>query len=942
MFWGARVRKLGSFCFPLFVAFLIVSVLLAGCGGRGAGSSSGITGSTGGGGVPQQQQQTNATAFFHVDVKTGNVSVTRLTGTTLAPAIFQGNSIGFTTSTLIDQTGDVGRKALSVSLVNHSGETIGVNPNSDTTGLKVIFSPITSLSAGTLPPLKGYTTVESLVPAYSFSGPVGVAVGKGGAVYVADDGANKIIKVSGHTATVFAGNGTAASVDGGGTSASFNHPFGIAYNSVDGSLIVTDDGGNKVRRITSTGRVTTIAGTGAAGGTNGAANTATFESLEGVAVDNSGNIYVCDGSCRIRLISLIGADPSQSTSYTVTTFAGGSVGHQDGLGTSASFDAPLGVACDSAGNVYVADTGNNLIRFIQPTGEVSTIAGSLARAEKDGIGIQAELSGPAGLAVSGNALYVADYDGLSVRQVTLLQGASPSSASSWAVQTLAGDNGSGNVNGSGSVARFNGPLGLAANGSQILVGGYADKAVREVIPDTGYFPIGTANSTGSNTAPVDPVELENATGVIPNNGGAYISYSGSLTPGASSTAQSWLFSVPNGVTAFEFTVSVEADTELYAAVEAAVGGGSPQNQVRTLAGSGSSGFETGSGSIAGLSSPCGCAVDAAGVTYVVDQNYSCVLRIDTAGNVTLLAGVPEPIGGASKDGTGLTAVFNSPSCCAVNPTGTEVFVGDQFVLRVCILSPGTDPTNPANWTTGTVAGSAGNYGDTNGLNGSGATFNFIYGLAYAPGGIVYLSEAGPGPNHDIRYVDFVGGNATVSSNYQVGTLAGSTQGDLDAQGTSAQFNGPTGLAVDLAGNVYVADTGNNRIRKITPSGSVSTLAGGPSGVNENPGYQDGSASTARFNQPNFCAVDGAGYVYVTDRLNTFVRRVSPAGNVETVAGVYDTLGNKDGAGNTATFNNLNGIAVTPSGNLVVADGSNNNMRLIERVLTSGATTPSRK
>ena len=158
-------------------------------------------------------------------------------------------------------------------------------------------------------------------------------------------------------------------------------------------------------------------------------------------------------------------------------------------------------------------------------------------------------------------------------------------------------------------------------------------------------------------------------------------------------------------------------------------------------------------------------------------------------------------------------------------------------------------------------------------------------------------------NHSIRKITTSG---------VVSTLAGSTYGYTDGTGTSAQFNSPIGVAVDGAGNVYVADENNHRIRKITTSGVVSTLAGSTSG------YTDGTGTSAQFNYPNGVAVDGAGNVYVADLVNHRIRKITASGVVSTLAG--SASGYTDGTGTSAQFSYPTGVAVDGAGNVYVADG----------------------
>ena len=202
-------------------------------------------------------------------------------------------------------------------------------------------------------------------------------------------------------------------------------------------------------------------------------------------------------------------------------------------------------------------------------------------------------------------------------------------------------------------------------------------------------------------------------------------------------------------------------------------------------------------------------------------------------------------------------------------------------------------------TVSTLAGST--YGYTDGT-GTSAQFNNPIGVAVDGAGNVYVADR---YNHRIRKITTSG---------VVSTLAGSgTSGYADGTGTSAQFSNPTGVAVDGAGNVYVADQVNHRIRKITTSGVVSTLAG--SGTS---GYTDGTGTSAQFNYPTGVAVDGAGNVYVADQGNHRIRKITTSGVVSTLAG-SGTSGYTDGTGTSAKFSYPTGVAVDGAGNVYVAD-----------------------
>lgn len=212
-----------------------------------------------------------------------------------------------------------------------------------------------------------------------------------------------------------------------------------------------------------------------------------------------------------------------------------------------------------------------------------------------------------------------------------------------------------------------------------------------------------------------------------------------------------------------------------------------------------------------------------------------------------------------------------------------------------------------------LAGAAGTPGTTNGIGGN-ARFNAPVGIALDSAGVRYVADTA---NHTIR---------KIAAGGAVSTFAGGAgvPGSIDASTTAARFNSPTGIAVDGAKNVYVADTGNHIIRKITAAGVVTTLAGSP-GLS---GSTDALGSAARFKAPAGLAVDASGNVFVCDAGNHIIRKVTPAGSVTTVAGSTGLSGTTNANGSSARFNSPNGITVDASGNLHVADSGNHAIRRI--------------
>lgn len=290
-----------------------------------------------------------------------------------------------------------------------------------------------------------------------------------------------------------------------------------------------------------------------------------------------------------------------------------------------------------------------------------------------------------------------------------------------------------------------------------------------------------------------------------------------------------------------------------------------------------------------LSSPYHLTVDAAGTIYVADNGNSVIRKI-SGGVVTTFAGGVR----GNADGLGIKARFGSPTGVALDDGG-NLYVTDGTNRNIRKIAPDGQVT--------TVAGN-GDYGHANGSVYT-ASFTSPSGIAVDKARNLYIADY---YDNRIRKITPAG---------EVSTFAGSgSMGKADGQGEAASFSYPTGITIDAADNLYVADSAGNRIRKISPSGAVSTLAG--SGVFG--GRADGPAQTATFNQPIGIAIDNAGFIYISEMMNKLVRKLSPSGQVSTLAGggaSYKT----DGIGSVASFSSLTGIAVDNRGNLFVSDGT---------------------
>ncbi|HTZ20910.1 MAG TPA: protease pro-enzyme activation domain-containing protein, partial [Opitutaceae bacterium] len=335
--------------------------------------------------------------------------------------------------------------------------------------------------------------------------------------------------------------------------------------------------------------------------------------------------------------------------------------------------------------------------------------------------------------------------------------------------------------------------------------------------------------------------------------------------------------------------------------------------VTTLAGwPGQSASADGVGRMARFVYPGGVRLDQAGNAYVTDGGDNTVRKIAPDGTVTTVVGATGVAG--SADGPASTARLNGPGGVAVDGSG-NLYIADSANYTVRKLTAATGQVS-------TLAGIAGDRGTVDGT-GSAARFYDPQNIAVDAAGNLYVPD---GTGHTVRKVTPAG---------MVTTLAGSpgVSGSTDGVGSAARFNYPTGIIVDSTGNIYVADTNNNKIRKITPSGTVTTLAGTGTA-----GHSDGPGTSATLNHPAGVAVDVAGTVYVADKNNDTIRAITPAGVVSTVAGVAGQPEAGDGpnsltsgGGSTwpvAHFYRPADVAVDAAGVIYVADAYNSTVRRI--------------
>jgi len=324
-----------------------------------------------------------------------------------------------------------------------------------------------------------------------------------------------------------------------------------------------------------------------------------------------------------------------------------------------------------------------------------------------------------------------------------------------------------------------------------------------------------------------------------------------------------------------------------------------------IAGAGSPGTVDGTGNAAKFNQPYGIAIDSSGNLYVTDRSDQTVRKVTSGGVVTTIAGTAGLIG--TTNATGTAALFNVPTGIAVG-SGGDLYVCDTNNDTIRKITPAG--------VVSVFAGLAAEGGSLDGASGVGVLLA-PQGVAVDSSGNVYVADTG---NNSIRKVTSGGAITTLAGTAGTDTTdfvegAPSTAGSTDGTGAGAEFNQPVGIAVDSSGNLYVADTGNDTIRKVTSGGVVTTIAGSPGQT----GTADGTGSAARFKGPTGVAVDSNGNLYVADAGNSTIRKITPAGVVTTMAGLPANYAVVEGTGSAAIFDVPTGIAVDGNGNVFVTD-----------------------
>jgi uncharacterized protein (TIGR03437 family) len=642
----------------------------------------------------------------------------------------------------------------------------------------------------------------------------------------------------------------------------------------DPPRVATDTAGNfyfgslhSIFKVDNSRMMTRVAGTARAGltGDGGPAISAQLMTPNGMVVDAAGNIYVTEPAANIiRKISVSG---------TISTFAGTGVAGYNGDGGPAAaawFNRPFGLALDAAGNLYVADMGNNVIRRIAADGTVATVAGNSVQgyAGDGGPATSANLNGPEGVAVDATGtLYIADTFNHRIRAV------SPSGTmTTFAANGYPGFSGDGGP-AVGATLFLPTDVAVDQQGS-VYIADFGNSRIRKVTNGT----ISTIAGSGNDQQAVDgvpamSVRLSGPTGVAVDAAGTVYFAEGSIGSGS-------------GLTVGDFRVwRVTTDGMLMAAAG---------NGINSFSGDG------GAAAVAQVNTPAGMAYDTAGNLYVADSANHRVRKISPAGVITTVAGNVLP--GFSGDGGPATAAqLNTPTGVAVDLAG-NLFIADSVNNRIRKVFP--------NGTIGTVAGNgnAAFFGD--GGNALAAALHAPQGVAVDTGGNVYVADT---LDHRVRKIDGGGTITTVAGNDgslnlpaavaadAAGNLYIADRGDGKVRKLAANTGAltvvadggmaPRGAAADGLGNVYYADAGQNVVRKIATDGTVSTIVGSGACCYAGDG---GPATSARINQPWGVAVDPAGNVLLADAGNNAIRAATPGISTAFIGSVANGASNAVG------------------------------------------------
>ncbi|MGA3017764.1 MAG: hypothetical protein ABSF62_11640 [Bryobacteraceae bacterium] len=647
-----------------------------------------------------------------------------------------------------------------------------------------------------------------------------------GNIYFSDSGLAMVLKVATNgVISVVAGNGLSNGGGDGGLAvgASLGYPQGLAFDS-SGNLYIAERDASDVRKVDTNGIITTVVGMGGQGGFSGDGGPATkalIQGPSGIAVDRSGNLYIADyGNNRIRMVTASTGIITTIAGSNTTGFAG-----DGGPATKATFWFPTGIAVDSSGNVYVADTYNHVIRKINTTGIISTVAGSNQSgfAGDNGPATKAELAAPQGVTLdaSGN-LYIADTANERIRYVNL----------SGIITTIAGTGTTG-FSGDGSLATgatFGNPVAVALDASgAVYVADLNNGRVRRFVVGGNITTFaGTVTSVGDG-GPSIQSRLDRPT-----------------------------------------SAAADSSANLYIADPTAnrVRKVTPSGTITTVAGNGQAGFggDNGPSSAAILNSPNSVAVDSGGNAYIADAGNGRIRRVNaTTGIITTFAGGGSGTytgpGTGGDGGLATAASLNFPLQVAVDGAGNVYLVNAVYSSTTpnasSVRRVSTDGKINT-WAGGSTA---------SGFSGDGgpplqAQFGTSINIAAGADGSLYIADIN---NNRIRKVDPAG--ATIN------TIAGNGQATDSGNGgpaISAGLNFPFAVLADAAGNLYIGES--PVVRKVSPGGIISAYAGGGGGGFSGDG---GPATAASLAVVAGLALDSGNNLYIADLGNRRIRQVQP-------------------------------------------------------------------
>lgn len=628
-----------------------------------------------------------------------------------------------------------------------------------------------------------------------FCDPLGVVMGPDGNLYVADS-ANQLIRrvdMTAGTVSTLAGNLTSGYTNATGAAAQFSGPSGLLFGA-DGSLLVSESGNCRIRKVNvSTGAVTLYAGNGS-GYVDGAAGVAKFGAVYSLARDAAGNLYFADQNnhCIRRIDAATGEITTLAGRKPGVDEAGNPVvwGYADGVGASAAFKSPRGIAFDGADTLYVTDWGNHCIRKVAvSTGAVTTLAGTpTSSGGTDGPGASAKFSWPSAVCYDAGYLYVVESAGTKMRRVDCATGD---------VLTVAGGS-SGYVDSPAPTsARFKNPYAVTRDpAGNFYVAETSNQTIRKVVlsgPSTGVTTVAGGLAAGLVNGPVGTARFRKPQGLAQDAAGnlyvtdTYNDVIRKIAPDGTVSSVGNVINRPRSVCVGTdgFLYVAEASHRIYRGPLA----GGAWTLVAGGGGADKGGYLDATGSAALFNSPYFMVMGSTGALFITDTSNHCIRRLDVStGAVTTFAGLGTVSGYA--DGPAADARFNQPIGLAID-AADNLYVSEQGSHHLRKIAPDGTVT--------TLAGSSS--GSTEGVGGK---LSSPTQLVLDGKGCLYVADRG---NRRVRKLLLDGYLATVAGN-------GSNPDQIDGAPETARFRSPFGLQLAADGSLYVSDSVTHSIRKI--------------------------------------------------------------------------------------------------------------------------------